>query len=174
MLKKYLVEYKSRRALKRNPVTRINPSFQEAKQIGILFTWEGEKKVEIIEHFISELKISGKKSTVLCFYYRKDDIPSRTFNYFTPQDFDHFASVKTESLRQFINVEFDFLFHLDTFKNVYIEYILAFSKAKCRVSRLDFERKEFYDFMIKTGENEGIEHLCRHVLHYTKSLVNHE
>jgi len=174
MLRKYLVEYNSRRALKKNPIARINPSFQDAKQIGILFTWEGEKKVELIQHFINELKISGKKSTVLCFYKIKENIPSKTFKFFTPQDFDHFGSAKSEAITQFINVQFDFLFHLDTLKNVYIEYILARSKAKCRVSRLDYESKDFYDFMIKTGDNEGIEHLCRHLLHYTKSLVNHD
>lgn len=174
MLIKYLVAYKSRRALKKNPVVRINPSFHEAKQIGILFTWEGEKKVEIIQHFIDELKISGKKCSVLCFYYKKEEIPLKTFKYFTPRDFDLFGSLKTDSLQHFMNSKFDFLFHLDTLKNIYIEYILANSQAKCRVSRLDIEKKDFYDFMIKTGENEGIEHLCRHVLHYTKSLVSHE
>ena len=174
MLKKYLVAYKSRHALKKNPVVRINPSFQEAKHIGILFTWEGEKKVEIIQHFVDELKISGKKCSVLCFYHKKEEIPSKTFKFFTPNDFDPLGSAKTDTLKQLINSKFDFLFHLDTLKNIYIEYILAHSQAKCRVSRLDFERKDFYDFMIKTGDNEGIEHLCRHVLHYTKSLVNHE
>ncbi len=174
MLNKHLIAYRSRRALRNNPDNRINPSFQEAKQIGILFTWEGDKKVEIIQHFINELKISGKKCNVLCFYYQKEQIPVKTFKFFTPKDFDLFGTVKTESLQQFINTKFDFLFHLDTLKNIYIEYILAHSAAKCRVSRLDFERKDFYDFMIKTGENEGIEHLCRHILHYTKSLVSHE
>jgi hypothetical protein len=174
MLRKYLVAYKSRRALKKNPVDRINPSFQAAKQIGILFTWEGERKIEIIQHFIDELKIAGKKCSVLCFYYKKEEIPPKTFKFFTPKDFDLLGSAKTEPLHQFIDSKFDFLFHLDTLKNIYIEYILAHSHAKCRVSRLDFERKDFYDFMIKTGENEGIEHLCRHVLHYTKSLISHE
>lgn len=174
MLNKHLVAYKSRLALKNNPVVRVNPSFQEAKQIGILFTWEGENKVEIIQHFINELKISGKKCNVLCFYYKKEEIPIKTFKFFTSKDFDLFGTIKTETLQQFINTKFDFLFHLDTLKNIYIEYILAYSQAKCRVSRLDFEKKDFYDFMVKTGENEGIEHLCRHILHYTKSLVSHE
>jgi hypothetical protein len=174
MLNKHLVAYNSRRALRKNPVVRINPSFEEAKQIGILFTWEGEKKMEIVQHFIQELKIADKKCHVFCFYYNNEEIPLKTYKYFTPKDFDFLGRVKTESLQQFINTKFDFLFHLDTLKNVYIEYILAHSQAKCRVSRLDFERKDFYDFMIKTAENEGIEHLCRHILHYTKSLVSHE
>lgn len=174
MLNKHLVAFNSRRGLRNNPVARINPSFQEAKQIGIVFTWQGEKKVEIIQHFIEELKITGKKCQVLCFYYKKEEIPLKTFKFFTTKDFDLLGRIKSESLQQFINIKFDFLFHLDTTKNIYIEYILAHSQAKCRVSRLDFERKDFYDFMIKTGENEGIEHLCRHILHYTKSLISHE
>ncbi|MBS0001172.1 MAG: hypothetical protein KFF73_19465 [Cyclobacteriaceae bacterium] len=174
MLRKYLVAYRARSALTKNPVIRINPSFQEAKKIGILFTWEGLKKIETIQHFINELKISGKKAHVLCFLDQAEEIPSRTYNFFSPNDFNHFGSVRTDALQQFINQEFDFLFHLDTFRNIYIEYILSHSRARCRVSRYDPEKKDFYDFMIKIGENEGIEQLCRHVLHYTKSLVSHE
>jgi hypothetical protein len=174
MLKKYLVIYRSGLAIKKNLVTRNNPTFREAKNIGILFTWEGVKKIEIIQHFINELKIAGKKSTVLCFLEKADEIPSRTYNFFSPGDFTFSGSVRSEMLMQFINQEFDFLYHLDTLPNVYIEFILAHSKARCRVSRFDPEKKDFYDFMIKIGENEGIEQLCRHVLHYTKSLVSHE
>lgn len=174
MLRKYLAAYRSRLAIKNNLVVRINPSFREAKNIGILFTWEDVKKIETIQHFINELKIAGKKSSVLCFLEKADEIPSRTYNFFSPVDFNYFGSARSDKVLQFINQEFDFLYHLDTFQNVYIEYILAHTKARCRVSRFDLDKKDFYDFMIKIGEHEGIEQLCRHVFHYTKSLVSYE
>ena len=174
MLKDYFIIYKSRIALKKNLAIRENPTFQEAKNIGIIFTWEGDEKVEIIQNFVNELKISGKKSNVLCFYKNKDEIPQKTYKYFTSKDFNQFGSLKSDTIYRFINTKFDFLFHLDTQKNLYIEYILAYSQTKCRVSRFDFTRKDFYDFMIKTGDNEGIEQLCKQILHYTKSLVKHE
>ncbi len=174
MLKDYFIIYKSKKALKKNPVIRENPTFRDAKTIGILFTWEGDKKVEIVQDFVNELKISGKKSSVLCFYKYKNQIARKTFRYFTPKDFSLFGSVESETVNRFIDSKFDFLFHLDTLKNLYIEYVLAQSQARCRVSRLDFTRRDFYDFMIKTGDNEGIEQLCKQILHYTKSLVKHE
>ena len=152
---------------------RVNPSFREAENLGIVFTWEGIKKIETIQHFINELKIAGKNSTVLCFLERPDEIPSKTYHFFSPEDFDFLGSARSTEVQHFMNQKYDFLYHLDTLPNVYIEYILAYSKSRCRVSRYDIEKKDFYDFMIKIGENEGIEHLCRHVLHYTKSLVNH-
>ena len=97
---------------------------------------------------------------------------SEFVQWFSDKDFDGFGKIKNEKLLRFSNLKFDFLFHLDTLPNTYIENLLALSHARCRVSRADYTRKEFYDFMIHIRGQIGIEKLCNEILHYTKALVN--
>lgn len=173
MIKKHIIRYRSRRALKKNPVKRENPSFHSARHIGIIFTWEGEKKTEIIQKFLQELDLTGKNFETLCFLpssARQVQVPE-AFRFFTKNDFNALGTIRSEFVQGFIDKKFDFLFHLDTLSNIYIENIMARCQAKCRVSSYDLSRKDYYDFMIKAGENQAIDQLCREILHYTKSLV---
>lgn len=172
-LKIYFIKYRSRRALRKNKIVRENPSFVSSRRIGIIFTWEGQKKFEIIEQFRNELELSGKKTKMIAFHNEKITPNINKLDFFCLTDFSPFGSIKSERLRYFSRGKFDFLFHLDTTQNTYIEYIMALSQAKCRVSRVDYSRKDFYDFMIKSGESEGIEQLCKQILFYTKSLVSY-
>ncbi len=175
MFKDSIIRYRSRRSLKNNKVERENPSFYAARIIGVIFTWEGEKKGEVIRKLLEELDLAGKKFEVLSYHPHPDSDtkPPEAFNIFTKKDFSYFGLIRSEKIDQFINTKFDFLFHLDTLSNLYIENILARCQAKCRVSRFDLSRKEYYDFMIKAGDNQAIDQLCKQIMHYTKSLVAH-
>jgi hypothetical protein len=118
------------------------------------------------------MEISGKKVKILC-YSRVDlKVIPVLINYFSDSDFYYFGNIKSNKLNSFINLPFDFLYHLDTTQNIYIENVMAKSKARCRVSRADHTKKDLYDFMIQTKGNVGIETLCNEILHYTKALVN--
>jgi hypothetical protein len=172
LFKKLFIERKTRQAINKSTVSRDNISFRNARSIGIIYSWEGKRKAEIITDFAKEMEILGKKVQILC-YSRVDlKIVPVEVDFFSDKDFDNFGKIKSEKLNNFKNLRFDFLYHLDTLPNVYIENIMALSNARCRVSRADHTKKEFYDFMIQIRGNVGIDKLCHEILHYTKALVN--
>ena len=172
LFKKLFIERNTKRAIKKSTVSRDNISFKKAQSIGIIYSWEGKRKAEIINEFAKEMDMSGKKVQILC-YSRVDlKIVPVEVDFFSEKDFDNFGNLKSEKLKNFKNLRFDFLYHLDTLPNVYIENIMALSNARCRVSRADYTRKDLYDFMIQIRGNVGIEKLCHEILHYTKALVN--
>lgn len=172
LFKKLFIEHNTKRAIKKSTVSRDNISFKKAQSIGIIYSWEGKRKAEIINEFAKEMELLGKKVQILC-YSRVDlKIVPVDVDFFSDKDFDNFGKLKSEKLKNFKNLRFDFLYHLDTFPNVYIDNIMALSNARCRVSRADYSRKDLYDFMIQIRGNVGIEKLCHDILHYTKALVN--
>jgi len=172
LFKKHFIERKTKLAIKKSTVSRDNISYRKAQSIGIIYSWEGKRKAEIIDEFAKEMEISGKKVQILCFSRVDLKIVPVEIDFFSDKDFDNFGKIKSEKLNNFKNLRFDFLYHLDTLPNVYIENIMALSNARCRVSRADHTRKDLYDFMIQIRGNVGIEKLCHEILHYTKALVN--
>jgi len=172
LFKKLFIERNTKRAIKKSTVSRENISFRKAQSIGIIYSWEGKRKAEIINEFAKKMEVSGKKVQILC-YSRVDlKIVPVEVDFFSEKDFDNFGNLKSEKLKNFKNLRFDFLYHLDTLPNVYIDNIMALSNARCRVSRADYTRKDLYDFMIQIRGNVGIEKLCHEILHYTKALAN--
>ena len=172
LLKKFFIERKTKRAVKKSTVSRENISFRNSKSIGIIYSWEGKRKAEIINDFAKELEIAGKKVQILCFSRVDLRVIPVLVDFFRESDFSYFGKIKSNKLNDFINLRFDFLYHLDTSQNVYIENVMAHSKARCRVSRADHTKKDLYDFMIQTKGNVGIETLCNEILRYSKALIN--
>jgi hypothetical protein len=172
LFKKFLIKHKTRQTIKKSTVSRENISFKKAKAIGVIYSWEGKRKAEIINRFAEEMELTGKKVKMIC-YSRVDlKVIPVNIDYFNESNFSLSGKIKSHKLREFVDLRFDFLYHLDTTQNIYIEYVLAMSNARCRVSRADHTKKDLYDFMIQTKTHAGIETLCNEILHYTKALVN--
>jgi len=171
LFKRYFINRITRQAVKKSNVLRENISFKNAKSVGVIYTWEGKRKAEIIHDFENEMKLSGKKVKILCFSRVDLKMLLVKDDYFNEHDFHYLGKMKSNTLRNFTNSQFDFLFHLDTTENIYIENVMALSNARCRVSRADKSKEALYDFMIRT-KNGGIDKLCYEILYYTKSLVN--
>ncbi|MFC2125459.1 DUF6913 domain-containing protein [Bacteroidota bacterium] len=174
-IKEKLFKLINRRVLNRNKMERVNSSFYNAKKIGLLYTWEGDSKKEAVDEFVRVMDLAGKEVYTACFYKSLINIgPQVQDLIFTRKDFKLFGGIKSDELVDFSTQEFDFIFHLDTESNIFIENILARSKACCRVGRYDESRKEYYDFMIDVGSDQKIEILCSEMLKYTKQLVTHD
>lgn len=164
-----------RRILVRNKQERLNPSFFNAKKIGLIYTWEGDLKREAIDDFIKVMEISGKEVSTACFYRSLKNItPYDDDLVVTRKDFKLFGGIKSEEAINFIDQKFDFLFHLDLNGNIFIENMLARCNACCRVGRYEELKKDYYDFMIEVGSDKKIEKLCEEMLKYTKLLVTYD
>ena len=172
LFKKFFINRITRQAIKKSTVLRENISFKKAKSVGIIYSWEGKRKAEIIQNFEKEMEISGKKVRTICFSRVDLNIIPVEVDFFNDQDYFYFGQMKNNKLKEFTGLRFDFLFHLDTTENIYIENVMALCNARCRVSRADHTKRALYDFMIQTAGNVGIEKLCNEILYYTKALVN--
>ena len=174
-VKEKIFELVKKRIVTKNKRDRINPSFLNAKKIGLIYTWEGNSKREVVDEFIKELEIAGKEVDTACFFKNlKSQDPPENDLIITRNDFNLFGRIISEELSNFISQNFDFLFHLDFQGNIFIENILARSQACCRIGRYDDRKKEYYDFMLDVGSNQKIEILCSEMMKYTKQIVTHD
>ncbi len=174
-VKEKLFEHIKKRIIVKNKHERINPSFFNARKIGLIYTWDGNSKREVVEDFIKVMNVAGKEVHTACFYKSIKKLePLENDLIITRNDFKLFGGIRSNELMDFINQKFDFLFHLDIQGNIFIENILARSKACCRVGRFDERKKDYYDFMIDVGSDRKIEKLCSEMLKYTKLLVTYD
>lgn len=117
--KKLFIERNTKRAIKKSTVSRDNISFKKAQSIGIIYSWEGKRKAEIINEFAKEMDMSGKKVQILC-YSRVDlKIVPVEVDFFSEKDFDNFGNLKSEKLKNFKNLRFDFISSGYTSKCIY-------------------------------------------------------
>jgi len=108
---------------------------------------------------------------MLCYTTEKDRIhPSSNLLY----SFDHKAitylgNIDSDRVAKFIHTPFDYLFHIDLETNPFLDYIIAKSKAKCRVGYFDTDRKNLFEVMVKVSRvdpSEDIKKLTQQMLHY--------
>ncbi|WP_420578480.1 DUF6913 domain-containing protein [Ekhidna sp.] len=114
-------------------------TYAESSNIGILynsleFTSESVSKLEEL------LKNDGKEIAKMGFA----DKPSENKLMFSKKDISSTGTVKKDQLDFFIKQPFDFLISLDTSENRNYKYVLALSKATCKVG---FETEQYYDLL---------------------------
>ncbi|WP_258105058.1 DUF6913 domain-containing protein [Marinoscillum sp. MHG1-6] len=152
MLKQYVINYKTQRQEKRRDHSN-HTSFAKAKKIGLLFTELPQTDIENIQKIISDLNAEGKEISTLAFCKSKEK-SSQEFPLFDTKDISAFGQIQSEELTSFIDDDFDFLICLDNKKNYLVQYVMAHTKAKCRVGF--YKADHFHQFeMIIQGNDEG-------------------
>ena len=155
-------------ALKKNKAVRATIPYQAAQRIGVLFTVEDQQKHQLIKEFIAKLTQDGKQVQVLEFLPKKKENPEFMFDYFTIEDLSFWGKLKSEQADKFSQINFDYLFNIDSQSSPLIQNLLANSKAHCRVGRFDDSATDFYELMIETnGSTQG---LIDNMYSYTKKL----
>ncbi len=179
-IKEKLLTLYTFRALKANRVARCNVGFQQAQLIGLIYTQGDAGKQVSICKLVDQLKHSGKQIKV--FYYLPKPLPPNQalekgvdtyFPSFTKQAISYLGKVVDGSLAEFINTPFDYLYHIDLVSNPILDYLLAKSKAKCRVGNFALNRSHLFEVMVKFEQkNDGysIDSLTNQMLYYTQRL----
>lgn len=107
-------------------------TYQESSSIGILYNAEEFSDAiidELIDGFEADLKTVGKLG-----YIDKAPDPESVQNFiFTRKDISGTGGIKKDSISFFTNQSFDFLVSLNTSQNINYKFILATSKAVCKV-----------------------------------------
>lgn len=167
-MKMKFLNMRTQSALKKNKAGRATIPYQAAQRIGVLFTVEDQQKHQLIKEFIAKLTQDGKQVQVLEFLPKKKENPEFMFDYFTIEDLSFWGKLKSEQADKFSQINFDYLFNIDSQSSPLIQNLLANSKAHCRVGRFDDSATDFYELMIETnGSTQG---LIDNMYSYTKKL----
>lgn len=154
--------------LKKNKSLRSSIPYKQALTVGVLFTVEDKKKHDDIKEFIHKLEQDGKKVQVLEYLPVKKDNYEFLFDFFTINDISFWGKIESEKTLKFSDTPFDYLFCMDTERNPMVLYLLARSKAKCRVGRFQDQEKSFFELMIdSTG---GTKNLIDSIYKYTAKV----
>ena len=172
-IKRYLIDYINNRINRKNRIPHLNISFRDAKEFGLLFTWENEEKYSQVKEVVKFLEIHSKNAELLCFVKNPKDKFSRELSVFFEKDISMFGKVKSRAVEGFITKTYDFLWHLDLDCNSMIQYILSRTHARCRIGKADPESQQFYEMMIASENGINFKELCEQVLHYTKSITTY-
>ncbi|MEP1032579.1 hypothetical protein [Ekhidna sp.] len=135
MIKNIFLNHKGKPTI----ATKEHCTYSEATNIGILYHAD-EFNNETIKKLEELLKGDGK--TVAKIGYA--DKPSEDPLIFYKKDISGTGNIKKDNLSFFINQTFDFLISLDTSENINYKYVLAISKATCKVG---FETEQYYDLL---------------------------
>ena len=155
-------------ALKKNHSLRSNLPYQQAHHIGIMFSVEDKQKHQDVKEFIHYLEQDGKKVQVLEYLPLKKENYEFKFDFFTIDDLSFWGRINSATALKFSETRFDYLFYIDKEPNPMALYLLACSKARCRIGRFSENENPFFEMMIEqNGTTRG---LIETMYKYTKQL----
>ena len=147
----------------------IQKTFEEAKSIGILFSWEDKQKEETIKNFIEEIT-ENRIIKCLCFNPEKKASIDTQFPVFNVGQLSMLGKIESVETNQFLEEPFDYLFHFDFELNDILKSFLLRSKAHYHVGFHSTEGEKFYDLMIGINKNAGLHNFASQILKYVNAL----
>ncbi|TAF67673.1 MAG: hypothetical protein EAZ55_01240 [Cytophagales bacterium] len=172
----YIFDYKNKKASKK-PQKRHTTTYQEAKNIGILFyiPENDETQAQTLNNWVAYLREQGKVVKTLTFL----DINTQTnpynfqFDYFTKKDISVLGNINSEKVETFIEQNFDYLFCIFLECLPPFENILLRSQAKCRVGKHIETKEDCLEFMIQLPtEQNNIKYLIESIDIYMEKIKN--
>lgn len=163
-----MLQFRTRRQLKTNTATRSSVPFKKARRIGILFTIDDRKKHEQVKQLIHRLEQEGKQVEAFAFLPPKRENHEFLFDFFTPEDVSVWGKIKSRNALRFADTPFDFLLCLDVNPGIYVQYLLARSKARCRAGIFGENLKPYFELMIHKPRTDI--QLIEHLLQFTTHL----
>jgi len=168
MFKMNFLRWRTDSALKNNKSLRASLPYNQAKNIGIIFSVEDKQKHSDVKEFIGHLETDGKQVKVLEFLPKMKENYDFLFDFFTIEDLSFWGSINSELAERFSETPFDYLFYIDNQSNPLVLNLLARSKARCRVGKFAEEESHFYELMI---ESQGtVKGLIDNMYKYTRLL----
>jgi hypothetical protein len=167
-MKNKLLRLRTDWELKTNKSVRGTVPYQQALNVGIIFTVEDKQKHDCIKDFIKKLEHDGKKVRVMEFLPEDRENFEFKFDFFTENDFSFWGNITADNALRFSETPFDYLFYIDITPNPLIMYLLARGKARCRVGRSWVDSRSFFEFMIESFNSN--QSLVESMYKYTSQL----
>jgi hypothetical protein len=148
MIKKALL---SRKCRKLSMVQQADhPTYLNATSIGILYNSDEFEK-ELIEELSDSFSGDGKETASLAYASKESE---DKFS-FCKKDISISGELKKESVGFFTNRVFDFLVSLNTSEDINFKYVLALSKASCKIGISSDPLDELLVLSIKQTEDKA-------------------
>ncbi|HEY9116233.1 MAG TPA: hypothetical protein VIN11_00320 [Roseivirga sp.] len=144
------------------------PSYEQAVKIGILYTYEGERKEESID-LLKQLLDQDKHIEVLCLMDNKEIASSKNPCFYV-DELNHWGKIKSEIASQFLTTSYDYLIHLDFELNDILKSFLNRTQAKCRVGYYSEIGGPYYELMIGINKSVGTSNFAEQAVKYIKSI----
>jgi catabolite regulation protein CreA len=134
-------------------VHRETVTFEEAKNIGVLFSAHTEEDIKTALNYIADLKSKSKTVEYIGYiaikdYKKNHKNEEKDPHYIFDSDFDFFHRPKKELIEKFYKQQFDLLISLNYTNQFSINYISSLSAARLRVGKFSMNNVNAYDFMI--------------------------
>jgi len=153
---------------------RRNVPYSNARQIGVLYSANGDDKQRAVRSFITQLNQEGKHVKVLRYKPKVvvDAHEQPNTGTFGEEHLSFWGKLNNDDVADFVKAPFDFLFYLDdTLPHHLTKHVLVLSQAKCRVGcYAGQEASQFFELMIQPSK-PGITSLTHDMLHYAKLIV---
>ena len=154
--KELVLAIRTKWLLKNEKVAHYNSNLQRANSFGVLYSYESQQKQDAVQKLIRVLKSMGKQPKILCYTTPQDKETSANLLYtFNHTCLPTFGAIKSDYITHFMATPFDYLFCLDLQPNAIINYLLATSKAKCRIGNFDEQRTSLFEIMVSFSKKEG-------------------
>ena len=143
--------------------------FNKASSIGIIYTYQGQKKETLISEFIEKIS-DNKKVDCLCFNPEKNTTLDTENSVFSIDELTVFGKIQSTETLEFLDKKFEYLFHLDFELNEITEVLLIKSKALCRIGLHSDRLNNPFELMIGINKSAGLNNLIEQMLKYVKAL----
>ncbi len=156
--------------VKRPAVKKLD--YDNAKQIGLFYTWDNISKMDSIEQFKEQLINEGKEVSIFCFNPEKEEV-----NCLHPliglEHISGFGKIKSPELDSFLAESFDYLILLDFELSEVSSFVMANSKAYYRIGNHSEQALSYFELLMHMNESAGIDNLIEQIIKYIK-VIKHE
>jgi hypothetical protein len=167
---KNILQQRTKRLLSENKNSRHTVSYTNAQTIGVLFTQSTRNKYQAIRNLTKQFKNDGKQVEVLCYLEKGAENYDFLYDYITSNDVGLWGKMQSPSALKFAQQTFDYLFYLDLKENIYLENVLAMSKASCRIGFYKRKNDDLLDLMLNFNGKYSIGEAIDQILFYTRKL----
>ena len=144
-------------------------SFELAKSIGILYTWEDKVKEEEVKQFMEAIS-EGRQVQCLCFNPDKKVLPDTAHDVFDSSQLSVLGKIESDATNRFLQQPFNYLFHLDLELDELCKALLSRSQAQYRVGLHTEEGENFYELMIGINKSAGLHNFAGQMLKYVNAM----
>lgn len=153
---------------------RIQPSFEQLHEIGIVYNANEKNNEEKINLFANYLREQGKKVFMLG-YVNANTLPvSKKFHitseYFWREKLTPFNLPDKIKIGRFLETPFDLLMNIYFEAELPLQAIGALTKAKYRIGAQIKDAVRFNDTIIDTAQNKDLQHLASQMVYYLKAV----
>jgi uncharacterized protein YrzB (UPF0473 family) len=170
----YSLPWLSRREARKSAGHRSSIHYWEAKNVLVLFTMQGNTRVNRMREFQKLFEADSKKIKFIYVLLHPEDLPDAHMDEgmvrVGKKDISLTGNVEDNKVKNLLRDEFDLLIHADLESNVYIDYLLSKIRAKNKVGRHIEGRERFYDLMIEIGSERKLDFLLEQIYKYTKVI----